>query len=54
MSGIEVKLFFERSTKGTHLYKASNTSQPVKSIYIQREAFSGEPPVTLVLKISLE
>ena len=51
MTDIEVRLVFERSTKGTHLYKASTPGQVVKSIYIQREAFDGAPPKTIILTI---
>ena len=50
MREFKVKLAFERSTKGTHLYTASSVL--VKSVYIQREAFDGEPPEAIFLTVS--
>ena len=53
MNYFEIKLVFERSTKGTHLYKAATPGRVLKSIYIQREAFDGDPPPVLILSINL-
>jgi len=45
---------FERSTKGTHVYKATVNGAAAKTIYLQKESIIGEPPPALTVTISFE
>lgn len=51
---ITQNLVWDRSTPGTHLYKAPNQeSALIKNIYISKQAFN-EPPAVIVLTITTE
>jgi len=55
---IEVRLFYERSTKNTHVYSPSNVAQsdmpsadPIRSLYIQKNAMRQAVPQ---IKVTVE
>jgi len=45
MQQIKQALKFARSTKGTHFFEAADqTTAHIKTVYVQKEAFLGNPP----------
>lgn len=51
MKTIEVKMTYDKSTKGTHVYKDHTLDTPVPTIYIKRSAFDGEIPNVIKLSV---
>jgi hypothetical protein len=48
---ITVDLAYERATKGTHVYTATDPAAVVKTLYVLKTAFA-EPPQKLTLTIA--
>jgi len=48
---LKVTMTHDRETKGTHVYKDSNDTAPIPSLYIKKAAFKDEAPKTLTVEI---
>ena len=49
---MNLAMHYERSTKGTHVYKCSEGEQftaPITVLYIRKNAFTGEPPKAITV-----
>ncbi len=49
---ITIELGYERSTKGTHVFAASDPAAPVPTLYVRKDALGAEPPRTIALTIA--
>ena len=47
-----IDLAHERSTKGTHVFAASDPAAPVPTLYIRKDALGAEPPKKNALTIA--
>ena len=52
MKTIEVKMTYEKSTKGTHVFKDHSLDAPIPTIYIKRDVFNGSIPDVIKLTVS--
>lgn len=51
MKQIKTVLTFDRSTKGTHVFKDDADNAPIKSVYIQRTGIEGNPPAKITITV---
>lgn len=52
MDALVIKMVYERSTKNTHRFRASNGEEFIDTLYINKEAFKdGKPPEGIYVKI---
>ncbi len=49
---ITIELTYERSTKGTHVFSASDPAAPVPTLYVRKDALGAEPPKKIALTIA--
>jgi len=52
MKTIEVKLTYDKSTKGTHVFKDHSLDAPIPTVYIKRSAFDDSIPDVIKLTVS--
>jgi hypothetical protein len=50
---ITIELGYERSTKGTHVFSASDPAAPVPTLYVRKDALGAEPPKKIALTIAV-
>ena len=49
---IKVEMNFDRSTKGTHVFTATEDTAPIPTLYVRKSGFNGsEPPESVVVTI---
>lgn len=49
---MNLSMYYERSTKGTHVYKCDPGQEftaPITVLYIRKSAFQGEPPKAITV-----
>lgn len=46
-----IPMTHKRDTKGTHFYEASDPTAAVKSMYIKRDAVTGDCPKTIMVTV---
>jgi hypothetical protein len=49
---LTIELAYERSTKGTHVFAASDPAAPVPTLYVRKDALGAEPPKKIALTIA--
>lgn len=53
MKTIQTTLDYNRSTKGTHLFKNETNGAPIQALYISKVAFNGDlPPVMIKVEVT--
>ena len=49
-----IDMVLVKSTKGTHVYGAQDESEPIHTVYVQRESLPKKPPEEIKVTIQWE
>jgi hypothetical protein len=50
-TALEVKMNFERDTKGTHVYKSEDEGAAVPTLYVKKAGFPDGPPASITVTV---